>query len=292
MSANPNPMLLRYYNSFEARIGYRLFLGGTRHFGFYETDSWWPFPIAGALRRMEDHLYRSLGLESGAQVLDAGCGIGHVAIHLAKKGLRIHCVDLVDRHIQRAKSNIAGAGLDHVITVRKGNFQDLNFSSDTLDGVYTMETLVHTTDPAKALEEFFRVLKPGGSLALYEYDNDLKTQPKSVHDAAAKINKYSAMPANAMFGDGTLVALLEGAEFEDITVKDLSVHIRPMLRLFFVFAYVPYLLITLLGLEPWFVSTFSAVHAYRGRHYWRYVAVTARKPGTSRASGNGRTVNR
>jgi ubiquinone/menaquinone biosynthesis C-methylase UbiE len=242
---------------------------------------------------MEDHLYHSLGLESGAQVLDAGCGIGHVAIHLAKKGLRVHCVDLVDRHVKRAKSNVAGAGLCHVITVRKGNFQDLNdFSSDTLDGVYTMETLVHATDPAQALGEFFRVLKPGGSLALYEYDNDLKTQPQSVHDAAAKINKYSAMPANTMFSEGTLVALLEGAGFEDITVKDLSVHIWPMLRLFFVFAYIPYLLITLLGLAPWFVSTFSAVHAYRGRHYWRYVAVTARKPGKSVYQGDGRTVSR
>lgn len=33
---NHNPSLQSYYTSLESRIGYRLFLGGTRHFGYYQ----------------------------------------------------------------------------------------------------------------------------------------------------------------------------------------------------------------------------------------------------------------
>ena len=73
-----------YYDTLESRIGYRLLLGGTRHFGYYEPGTLWPFSLAPALRRMEDYLYASLDLPKGAMVLDAGCGVGHVALHLAK----------------------------------------------------------------------------------------------------------------------------------------------------------------------------------------------------------------
>jgi sterol 24-C-methyltransferase len=49
------------------------------------------------------------------------------------------------------------------------------------------------------------------------------------------------------------------------------------LRLFYFIAIIPYLLITLFGLEAWFVNTAAGVQGYRGRHIWRYVAVSAKK---------------
>ena len=41
-----------------------------------------------------------------------------------------------------------------------------NFDDRSFDGVYTFETLVHATDPRRALKELFRILKPGATLAL------------------------------------------------------------------------------------------------------------------------------
>jgi hypothetical protein len=41
---NDNCQVQAYYCGLESRIGYQLLLGGTRHFGFYERDTWWPFP--------------------------------------------------------------------------------------------------------------------------------------------------------------------------------------------------------------------------------------------------------
>lgn len=276
---NHNPSLQSYYESLESRIGYRLFLGGTRHFGYYPKDTYWPFPIDGALRAMEDHLYDSLGLPSGAEVLDAGCGVGHVAIQLARRGLRIQAIDVVDRHIQKARRNVEAVGLEKVVKIYKMDYHHLAFADETLDGVYTMETLVHATEPERVLAEFFRVLRPGGAIALYEYDHDnVDLAPHHERDSMAQINKYAAMPANVRFNQAVLQCMLEQTGFQDVTVNDLSTNIRPLLRLFFIVAFIPYLLIRLLGLQAWFVNTMAGFEGYRGRQRWRYIAVTARKP--------------
>jgi sterol 24-C-methyltransferase len=276
----PNKALQKYYSSLESRIGYRLLLGGTRHFGYYPSDNASPFPIGAALRAMEDHLLSTLGLEQGATVLDAGCGVGHVAMHLARKGFKVTGIDIVDRSIREATKSVKSGDLQEAITIRKMDYHHLDGLSDrTFDGIYTVETFVHATNPEKALGEFFRVLKPGGSIALYEYDHgDFSTAPKDIQESMKQINQYAAMPANDRFDTGVLQHLLQEAGFEEVAVKDLTGNITPMLRLFFILAYVPFLMVKLFGLEARFVNTVTGVEAYRGRMYWRYVAVSARKP--------------
>jgi ubiquinone/menaquinone biosynthesis C-methylase UbiE len=228
---------------------------------------------------MEDHLFDTLGLEKGAQVLDAGCGVGHVAIHLAQRGLLMQGIDVVERHIQRARRNIKAAGLENAITVRKMDYHHLEgFADEIFDGAYTMETFVHATDPEAALTEFYRVLKPGGTMALYEYDHrDLNFAPNYLKESMKKINEYASMPSHALFDKGILQQMLVDAGFMDVVVKDLTANVTPMLRLFFVLAYIPYLIIKFLGLEAWFVNTVAGVEGYRGRQFCRYVAVSARK---------------
>jgi ubiquinone/menaquinone biosynthesis C-methylase UbiE len=229
---------------------------------------------------MEDHLFDTLKLKSGAEVLDAGCGVGHVAIHMAQKGLRVQGIDVVDHHISKARRNIKALGFEGAVGVRKMDYHHLDgFSNESFEGVYTMETFVHATDPEGVLGEFLRVLKPGGRLALFEYDHvDMKTAPKDLAASMDKVNQYAAMPTNTRFDKGVLEMMLKEAGFEDIVLEDLSVNIRPMLRLFYLIAIIPYLIISFLGLEAWFVNTVAGVEGYRGRNIWRYVAVSARKP--------------
>jgi len=144
-----------------------------------------------------------------------------------------------------------------------------------------METLVHATDPEKALSQFLRVLKPGGALALYEYDHVKKgTGPEDLEASMDKINSFASMPANAMFDEGVLPQILENCGFENVKVRDLSANIEPMLRLFFVIAFIPFLIIRFLGLEHRFINTVAGVQSYRGRTLWRYICVTGTKPGS------------
>jgi sterol 24-C-methyltransferase len=280
---NDNPALQSYYQSLESRIGYRLVLGGTRHFGYYEKDTFWPFPIDSSLRKMEEKLLTALAVPTGSQVLDAGCGVGHVAIYMAQKGLRITGIDIIDHHIVKARRNIARSGLPKgQVTVQKMDYHHLeSIPAESHEGIYTMETFVHATDPEAVLAGFYRILKPGGRIALFEYDHDFESEGVigELADSMKQVNQYAAMPTNERSKKGYFKQLLEDASFVDVEVRDYSENIRPMLRLFYIMAIVPYFIIRLFHLEKYFVNTVAGARGYIGRQYWRYVAITATKPG-------------
>ncbi|KAE8555502.1 hypothetical protein EYB25_000199 [Talaromyces marneffei] len=280
---NPNNELQSYYYSLESRIGYRLLLGGTRHFGYYDHDTYWPFPVSKGLRTMEDKLAAALDLPPGSQVLDAGCGVGHVAIHLATKhGLRVKAIDVVEHHAEKARRNVAQAKLpNNQVSVNLMDYHHLeSLGSETLDGIYTMETFVHATDPEAVLDGFYRILRPGGHLALFEYDHVVnQSSPKDLVTSMEKVNTYAAMPTNSRSQPGVFQSMLEEAGFIDVVVRDYSDNIRPMTRLFFIIAYIPFLIISMLGLERYFINTVAGVQSYRGHGHWHYIAISARKPG-------------
>jgi len=229
---------------------------------------------------MEAELFKALKCPKRSRVLDAGCGVGHVALYMARAGnYTVEGVDVVARHVSKAKRNIEIAGMEASVSARIGDYHHLeDYRNDSFDGIYTMETLVHSTNPLKVLQEFLRILKPGGRIALHEYDHeDLAKAPKGLADSMKKINQYAAMPANASFDKDVLKELLQEAGFEDVQLRDMSEHIVPMLWLFYLFAIIPYLIIKMLGVEHHFVNTLAGVESYRGRHLWRYIQVTGRK---------------
>jgi hypothetical protein len=149
------------------------------------------------------------------------------------------------------------------------------FEDETFDGAFTMETFAHATNPEAALRPFHRVC----TLALYEYDHlSLCAMPPTTRETVEKVSKYAALPAEAMFSYGVLETLLVKAGFVDVIVRDLSANMMPMMRLFYVIAFLPYLFVRVFGLQARFVNTVAAVECYRGRKYGRYIVLSAVKP--------------
>lgn len=266
-----------YFNAYESRVGYLLLLGGTKHFGYYE--GWWPFPIGRALRAMEERLHTELGLKEGAVVLDAGAGSAHVACHMAEWGLRIKGIDIVDLHVEQARAYVKAHNAEDRVQISKGNYEHLDFENASFDGAYTMETLVHGDDADQALHEFCRVLKPGGVLVLHEYEHGVETDQNSAWDALTLIADLGHLPNLLQFKYGVIRRKLEDAGFVDVQVEDLTRNVAPMFYLFVVLAFLPYLLIRLLGLEAMFVNAVSAMKTY---FYFsndiKYLVIKARKP--------------
>lgn len=272
----PSTTVQKYYARLESRIGYRLILGGTRHFGYYAEGTLWLFPLSGAMRAMEGQMFSILNLPTGSRVLDAGCGVAHVAIYMAKNGLKVEAIDIVDRHVARGRTNVQAQKLEKSITVSKMSYQDLSFGNASFDGLYTMETLSHATDFHQAVKELHRVLKPGGSLVLFEYEHaDPKTGPAK--EAIARVNEYSSMTAFQNLTIGSIEKELSTVGFDDIEVRDFSENVAPMMRFFALVALVPYMLICLLGLQERFPNTMAAVELWRHREYIKYVAISAKK---------------
>lgn len=90
-------------------------------------------------------------------VLVAGCGSGHEALHIRKDlGVPVTGVDIVPNW-----ESLYGAEIDN-FDLLIGSILDLPFDDDTFDIVFYHHVIEHVIDPAKSLDELLRVLVPGG----------------------------------------------------------------------------------------------------------------------------------
>lgn len=103
----------------------------------------------------------------GEAVLDIGCGIGGPARWIADKfGCRVTGVDLTHAFIQAAEALNAAAGMSGKVTVRRASALDLPFPAASFDRAYSQNVVMNIADKAKFYSEAYRVLRPGGVLAL------------------------------------------------------------------------------------------------------------------------------
>ncbi len=125
------------------------------------------FHIRG--RKATIELARDLGPDNSMQVLDVGCGLGGAARYLAKTfGCRVTGVDLSADYCRAAADLTQRLGLDSLVSFHQGNAIALPFPDASFDIVWTQHTAMNIRDKARFYQELWRVLKPGGRLALYD----------------------------------------------------------------------------------------------------------------------------
>ena len=98
-----------------------------------------------------------------ARVLDVGGGPGAYAAWLAGRGYDVHLIDPVPLHIEQATATAASAPAP--FTAALGDARSLNEPDASADVVLMLGPLYHLTERADrltALEEAYRVLRPGG----------------------------------------------------------------------------------------------------------------------------------
>ena len=113
-------------------------------------------------------------LDSGLDVLDAGCGVGSIALDLAATIApgRIVGIDVDPEQIEVATTTAAQRGIDNA-EFAAASVYELPFDESSFDVVYANAVLFYLREPLRALVEFKRVLRPGGLAAVS--DDDLGT---------------------------------------------------------------------------------------------------------------------
>ena len=114
--------------------------------------------VAGSSRRLE--ILNVLDIQSGQQVLDIGCGGGHLLEELAKavgpKGKAIG-LDTSEDQLKQAKERCAL--YDNASTLL-GFANKINLESNTCDAVASVQTFEYIDDVDESIEEVARILKP------------------------------------------------------------------------------------------------------------------------------------
>lgn len=126
--------------------------------------------FAASLARHEHHIAGKLGLRPGMVALDLGCGIGGPLREIARHtGARVVGVNISRYQLDRARKQTEGVGLGHLTDYIECDFMKMDFPDESFDAVFSIETTCCAPDKAGIFGEAFRLLKPGGAFATYEY---------------------------------------------------------------------------------------------------------------------------
>ena len=103
----------------------------------------------------------------GLRVLEIGCGMGTDGAQFAKAGADYTGVDLTEAAIELSRKRFELFGLRGEFRV--ADAENLDFTDESFDLVYSHGVLHHTPDTARAVREIHRVLKPGGRAIVMLY---------------------------------------------------------------------------------------------------------------------------
>ena len=108
---------------------------------------------------------------AGARVLDIGCGIGGVDIVLvADHGAgHVTAIDVEPALLDRARARVEALELAARIDCRQVTPGPLPFDDESFDVVFSKDSLIHVPDKPMIYAEIFRVLRPGGWIAIGDW---------------------------------------------------------------------------------------------------------------------------
>jgi phosphatidylethanolamine/phosphatidyl-N-methylethanolamine N-methyltransferase len=101
----------------------------------------------------------------GGHVLDVGIGTG-VCLGDYKRTTRITGVDLSEPMLRKAQERVDELGLTNVECLAVMDAENLSFPDESFDVVVAMHVVSTVPHPIQCLNEFARVLKPGGEIVL------------------------------------------------------------------------------------------------------------------------------
>ena len=120
---------------------------------------------------------QALQLPSGSRGLDAGCGIGLQALWLAEAvGPNGHVtgLDISPEFLLHAEEIVKKSGFSEQISFQEGDVSKLPFDDDTFDWAWSSSCAGYSAslEPLPVVKELTRVVKPGGSVAIFVWSSE------------------------------------------------------------------------------------------------------------------------
>jgi len=134
-----------------------------REDGSYAPYEYW-MSLWG-LRELYAYALGLLGDLEGRDVLDCGCGRGHVSVMLAKRGARVTAFDTAEGELATAEGLARANGVQ--VKFLREPFEELSFQDESFDLLFGTFVL-HHVDLSRACQQIKRVLKPGGRAVFVE----------------------------------------------------------------------------------------------------------------------------
>jgi ubiquinone/menaquinone biosynthesis C-methylase UbiE len=154
----------------------------------------------------------------GSHVLEVAPGPGYFAIELAKLGnYEIVGLDVSKTFVEIASTNAAKAGVR--VDFRRGNVSDMPFGDEIFDFVLCRAAFKNFSEPKRALQEMYRVLKPGGMAVIIDLRRDASKKSIARAVEAMKVGAINGAITKLTFRFMLLKRAYTKREFEDLIAE-------------------------------------------------------------------------
>ncbi len=112
--------------------------------------------------------------DNHGEVLDVGCGPGHLLIALGKRApdLKLHGMDLSENMLDVARKNLDTRFPDRNVSLRQGSMYEMPYDESTFDLVVSSNIIHMSDDLMSMFDEMYRVMKPGAKGMTIGYRRD------------------------------------------------------------------------------------------------------------------------
>lgn len=187
------------------------------------------------------------GMRPCEHVLDVAVGTGDLAIEMLRKqkAQRVDGIDLSLEMMRIGAHKAAACGLQDKLSFRVANAQEMPFEDNMFDAVTCGYGVRNFSDLDKGLQEFCRVLKPGGQLMILEfsypqnklvawaydfYFNHIMTALGSLLTKDKSAFRYFYGSVKGFIWGEEMKAHLEAAGFKDVTYRTMTFGISTVYR--------------------------------------------------------------
>jgi ubiquinone/menaquinone biosynthesis C-methylase UbiE len=134
------------------------------------------------------------GVDEGDRVLDVGCGTGFATEGLLEYTEDVYGLDQSEHQLEKAYAKFGKRGQ---VTFQRGDAERLPFKNDTFDALWSSGSIEYWPNPVAALEEFRRVVRPGGPVLVVGPNYPNSTVFQKLADAIMLF--YDEAEADRMF---------------------------------------------------------------------------------------------
>ena len=217
-----------YYDSKDADTFYYEVWGGEDiHIGMYRSEDESIFEASARTKQMMASFLENLGQDS--KVLDIGAGFGGTARFLAKTyGCKVTALNLSEVQNDRHRQMNAEQGLDDLIEVVDGNFEDIPFQEAAFDVVWSQDAILHSGDRDRVIAEVSRVLKGIGDFIFTDPMQSDRCREDVLQPILDRLH-LNSLASPDFYREAARRYNLKEVRFKDLTA-DLVTHYTRVLR--------------------------------------------------------------
>lgn len=180
-----------------------------------------------AIRLYQTYLADKLEVQPNMRVLDIGCGIGGPLVAIAQHThASITGLSNNEAQIKKAQARVAAAKLENPADFITCDYMHIDAPDASFDRAYAIESIPHATSKAEVFAETYRILKPGGLFASYDWCVTSKFDPDDADHLHIKreIMIGNALPDISLPQD--VDSALEEVGFEILVNEDIAETVR------------------------------------------------------------------